>query len=197
MASKNSSANILRIVLLGPPGAGKGTQALLLSRDKNLAHISTGEIMRAAVAEGNSVGQRVKSFLDKGELVPDELVFELVTSAILSPLAEHGFVLDGFPRNLDQALELGRILERLDKSLTHVIDFAVPTDVLFERIRKRGESIGRSDDSDNVAARRLEVYFEQTAPVTAHYESFGTVHRVNGLGTVEEVYGRLLEAVEQ
>jgi len=189
-------SKILRLVILGPPGAGKGTQALLLSKEKNLEHVSTGDIMRKAIKENSETGKKVKQYMDSGELVPDALVLDLVREKLQSKECEGGFILDGFPRTLDQAEGLRGILEEIGKPLTSVVELTVPEHILLDRIKKRGEAgSGRVDDSAEVAAKRLQVYWEQTAPVTAYYEKYGEVASIDGLGSMEEVYDRIVEAV--
>jgi adenylate kinase len=187
-----------RIVLLGPPGAGKGTQAVLLSKSKKIPHISTGEIMREAVSKGTEIGLKVKSFLDKGDLVPDALVMELIKERLQRADCQSGFLLDGFPRTVEQARGLDDLLEKIDQQLTHLVEISVSESVLLDRIKKRGaQGSGRSDDNDVVAARRLQVYWDQTAPVTGYYQKRGTVKSVDGLGSVDEVHDRLLRAIAE
>lgn len=187
----------MRIVLLGPPGAGKGTQAVILSKELKIPHISTGEMLREAVASGSPLGQRVKGILDSGELVPDAVVIDVVKDRLGRADCAPGFLLDGFPRTVDQARALTVVLKDLGRELTHVVDIAVPESVLIERIKGRGQAgSGRSDDSAEVAARRLEVYRAQTAPVAGFYRNLGQLAEVNGLGTIEEVSVRLRDAVK-
>jgi adenylate kinase len=186
----------MRIILLGPPGAGKGTQAVLLSGHYKIPHVSTGEIMRAAVSAGSELGSKVKSFLDSGALVPDEVVIALIRERLQRPDSTSGFLLDGFPRTVDQAKALDNLLSELKITDVKVVELVVAESVLLERIRKRGEAgSGRSDDNAEVAARRLQTYWEQTAPVTLYYRNSGRVIEVDGLGTVEEVQSRVLAAL--
>jgi adenylate kinase len=186
----------MRIVMLGPPGVGKGTQAVLLAKAKNIPHISTGDIMRQIVASQSELGNRVKSILDKGELVPDDVMIEVVRGRLQQPDCANGFVLDGFPRTLPQAEALDVLLKKLSMELTHVVDLAVPESVLLERISKRGASgSGRSDDNIEVAKRRLEVYWQLTAPVSEYYTKAGRVIKIESLGTVEEVNEEVLQAI--
>lgn len=186
--SKNTKRAPIRVVLLGPPGAGKGTQAKILAAKYSLAHISTGEILRAEIASGSDLGKFAQSLMDKGNLVPDETVLKIIRKRIIEPDCVYGFVLDGFPRTVPQAEALDKILDEVCSALTAVIDIKVSDQVLLDRIRKRAAGgSGRVDDDVAVAANRLKVYWEQTAPVTAYYKSKNRVTDVDGLGSIEEV----------
>ena len=187
----------MRIVFLGPPGAGKGTQATLISRRLGIAHISTGEMLREEVAAGSPLGKQVKGILDAGELVPDAVMIEVIKSRISRPDCGAGFLLDGFPRTVNQAEELSALLGAMQKGLTHVIELKVPEEVLLERVRHRAtQGAGtRSDDNDAVMAKRLAVYREQTAPVSAFYKAKGALFEVDGLGAVEDVQERLEQLI--
>ena len=187
----------MRIVLLGAPGSGKGTQAKLLRDHYEVPHISTGDILRKAVADEAPLGVKAKEFMDAGELVPDELVIGLMKERLSESDCDNGFLLDGFPRTLAQAESLDGMLGELEKPITDVVDLKVEEAVLLDRIRKRGsEGSGRSDDNVEVAAQRLKVYWSQTAPVSGYYKDKGTFREIDGLGSVEEVTGRVLEALE-
>ncbi len=187
-------AKVLRIVMLGPPGAGKGTQALLLAKAHSIPHISTGEMFRGAIRDGTELGQKVKAILDSGMLVPDEVVVAMVRGRLAQADCSDGFLFDGYPRTVKQAEVLDSLLRELTQDLTHIVDLKVPESVLLERIRKRGE--GRADDSMEVAAKRLKEYWEKTAPVSRYYVDTGTrLIVVDGLGTVEEVQRRIEDAV--
>lgn len=192
----------MKIVLLGAPGAGKGTQATLLCQAKKLPHISTGEMMRAAVAKGSALGQRVKKFMDAGQLVPDEIVIDVIKERLSEDDCKGGFLLDGFPRTVAQAEALDRVLGELKRDLTHIVELQVPESVLLERIEGRAsQGSGRSDDTPEVAKKRLEVYRAQTAPVTAYYAATKThsggqrLFEIDGIGTVEDVHLRVLKAL--
>jgi len=192
----------MKIVLLGAPGAGKGTQATLLCQAKKLPHISTGDMMRAAIAKGSSLGEKVKKYLDAGQLVPDEIVIDVVKDRLSQDDCNNGFLLDGFPRTVAQAEALDRVLSELKRDLTHVIELQVPEKVLLERIESRAsQGSGRSDDTPEVAKKRLEVYRAQTAPVTAYYAAKKTpsgaerLFGIDGIGTVEDVHLRVLKAL--
>lgn len=185
----------MRVVLLGPPGAGKGTQAALICKKFSIPHISTGDILREQVASGSPLGLKVKSVLDAGELVSDELVMQVVEARLSRPDCSQGFLLDGVPRTVIQAEILNAIMAKGDIQLTGVVQVLVPEDVLLERIRLRGGGSARSDDTLEVAVRRLQVYREQTAPVAAFYQETGLLRGVDGVGTVEEVFARILSAL--
>jgi adenylate kinase len=186
----------MRIVMLGPPGVGKGTQAVLLAKAKGIPHISTGDIMRETVASQSELGARVKGCMDRGELVPDDVMIDVVRVRLKQQDCSRGFVLDGFPRTVAQAEALDRLLTELNMTLTHVLDFSVPDSVLLERIQKRAKSgSGRSDDTVEVAKRRLEVYQKQTAPVSDYYTKVRGVTKIESLGSVEEVQAEVLLAV--
>ena len=179
-----------RIVLLGPPGAGKGTQAMLIAKRFSLAHISTGDMMRAAIADGSEVGKKAKSFMDAGKLVPDEVVIDLIKARLAQLDCEVGFLLDGFPRTLPQAEALDVLLAGLKMPLTNVIELQVPEDVLVKRILARAESgSGRSDDNEQVIRKRFAVYREQTLPLTDYYAKSGRLSQLDGVGSVEEISG--------
>lgn len=187
--------NALRLVLLGPPGAGKGSQAERLCAHTGIAHVSTGNILREAVAGATELGIEAKRYMDQGSLVPDALVIALIKERLaMKDCQEKGFLLDGFPRTVEQAKSLDELLMQIDLPLTCVVELIVPDDVLLKRIEGRAAAgSGRSDDNAAVFANRLKVYHEQTAPVTGYFKSKGLVTDLDGLGTIEEVEQRLLK----
>lgn len=187
----------MRIVLLGPPGAGKGTQALEIVKKFSIPHISTGEMLRQQVASGSPLGLKVKSVLDAGELVSDELVMDVVEARLKQPDCARGYLLDGVPRTVRQAEILSGILERSNTTLSAVVQISVPEQVLLERIKHRGLAggTGRTDDTAEVAANRLQVYWAQTAPVAGYYREHDMLKEVDGVGTVAEVSERIFKAV--
>jgi adenylate kinase len=187
----------MRIVLLGPPGAGKGTQAVLIAKRFSIPHISTGDMLRQAVASGSQLGLRVKSILDSGELVSDSIIMEVVADRLKMADCASGFLLDGIPRTLGQAEMLDKLLSDISVPLQHVVDISVPEAVLLERIRQRGIANGgaRSDDNAEIAAKRLQVYWTQTAPLSAYYRKAGLLREIDGVGTVDEVSNRIFDAV--
>jgi adenylate kinase len=183
----------MRLILLGPPGAGKGTQAQRLIAKHRIAQLSTGDMLRAAVAAGTPVGLQAKSIMDRGELVPDEVVVAIIADRIGHADAKRGFVLDGFPRTVRQAEALDRLLAERGLKLDAVIELKVDEDILLKRIEKRvadmtarGENV-RSDDNSEVLKGRLSTYRAQTAPLAGYYADKGMLRRVDGMASVDEV----------
>lgn len=178
-----------RLVLVGPPGAGKGTQAVVLAEKLGIPHISTGDLFRAHIADSTPLGAEVKRYLDSGGLVPDSVTNEMVRERLGEDDAKDGFLLDGFPRNTSQADVLGEILAEIDHPLDAVIELKVDEDVLVERLLARG----RADDTEDVIRRRQRVYREETAPLLEYYVD--RLISVDGVGEVEEVSERVLDAL--
>lgn len=179
----------MNIVLFGPPGAGKGTQAARLVAKFGLAHLSTGDMLRAAVSAGTELGRRAQEIMARGDLVPDEVVVGIVAERIAQPDCAKGFVLDGFPRTIAQAEALERLLAAQGRTLDAVIELAVDEDALVRRIESRIAETGgvRSDDNVETLKRRLAVYREQTAPVLDWYRARGLLRTVDGMRSIEEV----------
>ncbi len=186
----------MRIVLLGPPGAGKGTQAVLICKRYGIPHISTGDILREQVASGSALGNQVKSVLDSGELVSDELVMKVIEDRLQRADCAQGYLLDGVPRTVVQAEILQAFLASSKTPLTRVVQLEVPEQVLLDRIRHRGGAGARTDDTAEVAARRLQVYWTQTAPVAEFYRNQGALREVDGVGSVEDVSERIFASVD-
>jgi adenylate kinase len=191
----------MRLVLLGPPGAGKGTQAERLVREHGIVQLSTGDMLRAAVAAGTDVGRRAKAIMDRGELVPDAVMVEILAERVARPDAAKGFILDGFPRTIAQAEALEALLKRLGRRLDAVIQIAVDEDKLVARIEQRARETGgaRADDNAETLKTRIAVYRQQTAPVADFYAQKGMLSTVNGMGSVDAVsaaIGNVLKSAE-
>jgi adenylate kinase len=174
---------VARLIFVGPPGAGKGTQAKVLADSHHIPHISTGDILREAVAEKTALGVKAQEYMDRGELVPDQLVIDLIRERLGKSDAQSGWILDGFPRNVAQAEFLDKLLDELSQGCDRVINFDVPDEILVDRMLNRG----RKDDNEDTIRRRLEVYREQTAPLIDYYESREKMVTVDGDKSMEEV----------
>lgn len=185
----------MRLVLMGPPGAGKGTQAKFVSEALNIPHISTGEIFRKNVTEGTELGVKAKEYMDKGEYVPDEVTNSMVADRLAEPDAKNGFLLDGYPRTLPQVSELDSILDNLGTKLDNCVEITADEDAVVQRLLKRAELEGRPDDTEEVIRNRMVVYARETEPLAAVYEDHGILLKVDGMGEVEEVTQRLLAAL--
>jgi adenylate kinase len=181
----------MRIVLLGAPGSGKGTQAALMVEELGLPHISTGDLLRAAVAAGSELGQKARAVMDRGELVSDEIMLGLIEERLARDDARRGFILDGYPRNIAQAEALDTLLERIGQPVDEALQIDVDPEMVVQRIAKRAAEEGRSDDTEEVVRNRLKVYAEQTAPVVDYYGRTGILSRVLGEGSIEEVFQRI------
>lgn len=179
----------MRLVLLGPPGAGKGTQAAILSEKLGVPHISTGDLFRANIGQKTALGLEAKSYIDAGNLVPSEITNNMVKARVAEPDAKNGFLLDGFPRTVDQARALESILAELNTKLDAVLSFVADEDVVVERMLARG----REDDKEDVIRNRLHVYRDETAPLLDHYKD--ELVSVDAIGEVDEVNARALAAL--
>ncbi|MEV4948097.1 adenylate kinase [Streptomyces sp. NPDC053755] len=215
----------MRIVLVGPPGAGKGTQAAFLAKNLDIPHISTGDLFRANISQGTELGVKAKAFMDAGDLVPDEVTIGMAKDRMEQPDAANGFLLDGFPRNVAQAEALDVVLKAEDMQLDAVLDLEVPEDEVVKRIAGRricrndsahvfhveytppkaegvcdvcgGELYQRDDDSEATVRRRLEVYHTQTEPIIDYYRAQNLVVTISALGKVDEVTGRAMAALKK
>jgi adenylate kinase len=174
---------VTRLIFLGPPGAGKGTQAQKISQLAGIPHISTGEILRDAITNQTTLGQKAQSYVDKGELVPDGLILDLIGERLSQDDTQTGWILDGFPRNVSQAEFLDQLLAKLNQKADYAVNFAVDDQVLVTRMLARG----RKDDNEDTISRRLQVYREQTAPVIDYYQQRNELQSVDGDRPLEEV----------
>lgn len=185
-----------RLLIVGPPGAGKGTQATQIAAAYAVPAISTGDIFRSNVSEGTDLGVQAKAYMDAGEYVPDSLTNALVRDRLSQSDAARGFLLDGYPRTLDQVQFLDSVLTEQGASLDAVIQLGVESDIVVERLLKRAQEQGRSDDTEPVIRHRMDVYTAQTAPLIDEYEARGLVVTVDGIGSVDEVSARIAAALK-
>ena len=186
----------MNLLVLGPQGAGKGTQAKRIAAEYDLSHISTGDRFRTEIAAGTEFGKRVQSILAAGELVPDELTTEKLREWLLAE-GVGGFVLDGYPRNLTQAETLDELLKALGKELDAILFFDLPDDVATERLLKRAVEENRPDDTPEVIARRLAIYHDETEPIVEHYRATGKLVPLHAARSVDKVYDEIQRALEQ
>ena len=188
----------MNIILLGPPGAGKGTQAKILVDGQGLVQLSTGDMLRAAVASGSELGQQAKAVMEAGKLMPDDIMVQIISDRISDPDCANGFILDGFPRTTAQAEALDRMLNEKGLPLDHVIEISVNDSVLIDRINTRvaetPEAERRDDDNAETLKHRLEVYHEQTAPILPYYVVRGMLKKVDGMKQIDEV-SKQIEAI--
>jgi adenylate kinase len=187
----------LDIVILGPPGAGKGTQAKLISKDAAIPHVATGDMLRLAIANGTELGRKVREIVDRGELVSDELMVELIRERLNQPDTGDGFVLDGFPRTLPQAEALDRMLEEIERELSVALHFQIPDELAVERLHVRAMQEGRTDDAPEVARHRFDVYHRDTEPVTEYYRTRGILVGIHADRTIEEVFAEVQQVLQQ
>jgi adenylate kinase len=186
----------MRIVLMGPPGAGKGTQAVVVAERLGIPHISTGEIFRSHLAQGTPLGIAAGMYMERGNYVPDRITNAMVRNRLAQPDAAEGFLLDGYPRTLDQVAVLDEMLADVGLKLDFVVELTVDTDEVVKRLLKRAQEQGRADDTEEVIRRRMEVYVEQTEPLTTVYAQQGLLVHVDGMGGIDEVRDRVLAAIQ-
>lgn len=190
-----SASRPARLVIMGPQGAGKGTQAARLAEQLAIPAISTGDIFRANIKGGTELGRLAQEYTAKGDLVPDSVTNAMVRDRLAQDDAAQGFILDGYPRNAAQVVELDTILADLGVALDGVVELTADRDELLARLAKRAEIEGREDDTEEAIARRLDIYAEQTAPLTSAYDERALLVRVDGIGDVDEITGRIVSAL--
>ncbi len=178
----------MRVVFVGPPGAGKGTQAKIISNKFDISHISTGEILRKHLKESTELGKKAKSYMEKGELVPDSIIMDMIRALFQSgKIKKNGFLFDGFPRNIRQKKLLDHLLNEFNLSINKVLVLEVPDDIVIERLLKRAEKEGRTDDTRKIIKKRLQIYHKITKPIINSYKEEELVNFIDGIGTIEEI----------
>ncbi len=189
---------MLNIILFGPPGAGKGTQSQKLIDQYGLVHISTGDLLRGEISQGTSLGKEAQSFMDKGELVPDTVVIGMIENKFKENSSAKGFIFDGFPRTIEQAKALDNLLESNDSPIKGLVSLDVTEEELTARILERGKTSGRSDDQNpELVKRRVQEYNAKTAPVADFYAEQGKEHKVEGIGSIDDIFNKLCEVIDQ
>ncbi|QPK80973.1 adenylate kinase [Schaalia sp. ZJ405] len=188
---------MMSIVLLGPPGAGKGTQAARIAEYLNIPAVSTGEIFRANIAAGTEIGKKAQSYMDRGEFVPDSVVNAMVEARLEAPDVQGGFLLDGYPRTVEQAQVLRDITAKLGRPVDLVLEIQVDEDEVVSRMLKRAQEQHRADDTEPVIRHRMEVYHEQTVPVATYYVDQDLLEVVDGSGSIDDVWARIVEILDR
>lgn len=188
---------MLNIVIFGAPGSGKGTQSENLIQKYNLAHISTGDVLRAEIKNGTELGKLAEGYISKGQLVPDEVVIDMLAKVLDSKKEAAGVIFDGFPRTIPQGEALDKMLKDRGQEISTVVSLEVNEPELIDRLIKRGQQSGRSDDNYDTIKARLDVYNNQTSPLKEHYTKSGKLASIKGVGTVDEIFNRIVEAVDK
>lgn len=189
---------MLNIILFGPPGAGKGTQSEKLIEKYGLTHISTGDLFRKNLKEGTKMGKLAQKYMDEGKLVPDEVVIGMVDNKIHENHEVHGYIFDGFPRTVDQAVALDQLMLKINHPITAMISLEVPEDVLVGRILERGKTSGRADDQDlSKITTRVQVYRNETLPVATHYESQEKYSKIMGVGEIDNIFENICAEIDK
>lgn len=189
---------MLNIVLFGPPGAGKGTQSEKLIDHYGLVHLATGDLLRSEIHKGSELGRKAKDIMDRGELVPDDVVIGMIRTRIEENPNARGFIFDGFPRTKEQAEALDQLLEEKGTGITMMLALEVDEEELLQRLLKRGQDSGRSDDQDESTIRnRIQEYEKKTAPLKEYYQAQEKFRSVEGVGSIDEIFGRITEAIDQ
>ena len=189
---------MFNLILFGPPGSGKGTQSERIVEKFGLIHLSTGNLLRQEIADKTALGIQAKNFIDNGQLVPDEVVIGMIDTCLEKTAGAKGFLFDGFPRNIAQVEALDRLLSFRKNGINKVIKLDVPDEVCLQRLTKRGETSGRSDDaSEEVNKKRLQVYHEETAPCAEYYETQGKLDVIKGVGSIDDIFQSLSHCIER
>ena len=188
---------MFNLILFGPPGSGKGTQSAKIAQKFNLAHISTGEIFRREIRNATALGLKVKSIIEKGDLVPDELLVDILRSALHQASDKSGFIFDGFPRTLPQANDLDTLLSESGNAVNMVLALKVDDEEVVSRLLKRAQLEGRKDDTEEVIRNRMKVYYSQTCPLMEHYDRQGKFRTLQGVGSIDEIFLAICSVIDQ
>lgn len=187
---------MLNIIIFGAPGSGKGTQSEKMIEKYGLAHISTGDVLRAEMKAGSDLGKLAEGYISKGQLVPDDLIIDMLAKVLDSKKDANGVIFDGFPRTIPQGEALDAMLQTRGQAVSAVVSLEVDEAELVERLVKRGQLSGRADDNEEVIKSRLEVYKNQTSPLKARYSEQGKLQSIPGVGQIDEIFGRITEVIE-
>ena len=185
----------MKLLIMGPPGVGKGTQAKILSKSLDVTHISTGEILRNEIQMDTKIGKIAKSFIDHGNFVPDKLVLDIISEKVCIKIPSEGYLFDGFPRTIPQATGFDKLLIERGHNLNAVINLTADENELIKRILDRGKSSGRSDEAINIVKKRQKIYWEQTAPLIDYYQKKNILKNINGIGEIEKITERILQVI--
>jgi adenylate kinase len=188
---------MLNIVIFGAPGSGKGTQSEKLIEKYGLAHISTGDVLRGEIKAGSELGKLAEGYISKGQLVPDEVIIDMLAEVLDSKKDSKGVIFDGFPRTIPQGEALDAMLKERGQAVSAVVSLEVDEAELVDRLLKRGQLSGRSDDNEETIKSRLDVYKNQTSPLKEHYSKQGKLHGIPGVGKIEEIFARITEAIDK
>ena len=180
---------------MGPPGVGKGTQAKILSKKLNVIHLSTGELLRSEILKNTKVGKIAKSYIDQGNLVPDDFILDIISKQISTNIPNEGYLFDGFPRTIPQAVGFDTLLTEIGHSLNAAINLIANENELIERILERGKISGRSDEAIDIVKKRQKIYWAQTAPLVKYYQSKNILKNIDGIGEIEEITKRILKVI--
>ena len=184
------------LILFGPPGSGKGTQSARIAEKYNLVHTSTGDIFRKEIRNGSPLGLKVQSIIEKGELVPDDLLVDILRSALKRAVGSSGFVLDGFPRTIRQAEDLDKLLSEIGESVSLVIALDVDEEEVVTRLLKRAQLEGRKDDTEEVIRNRMNVYHSQTHPLMEYYDKQGKFQSIHGIGSIDDIFADICKVID-